>query len=132
MTTSDPRARPEATRRRLRILIADDEPVIVDSLSRFFTRRGHLVHPANDAGSALRLVEEHGFDVALIDARMPGDGLTVVRRLAESSGFEGRVVLMTGALAADPAIEVGPGVIRVQKPFRLTDLADLVEGTARG
>lgn len=131
MTTSDPRAQPDATLRRLHILIADDEPVIVDSLARFFTRRGHLVRTANDAITALGLVDEHRFDVALIDARMPGNGLTVVQHLKGSSGFEGRVVLMTGALAADPAVDVGSEVIRLQKPFRLTDLAEVVEGSGR-
>ena len=108
--------------------MADDEPIIVDSVARFFTQRGHRVQTATDADSAVALADMHRFDVALVDARMPGNGTTVVARLTASRRFRGRIVLMTGSLAEDPSISVGPDVVRVQKPFRLSDLAGIVEG----
>lgn len=117
--------------RPLTILVADDEPMIVRSLKKFFTMRGHDVRTASDAEAALLLVDAHTFDAALVDARMPGGGLTVIERLEGDPRFGGKVVLMTGAPASDPLVKVGPGVIRLQKPFSLAELVPVVEGDVR-
>jgi len=119
---------PSAGHRPLRILVADDEPLILRLLKRTLERRGHEVQTAEDAHAALALIGAASFDVALVDARMPGDGLTVVRTLTESPEFSGRVVLMTGGLAADAGEDVDPDVHRLQKPFSFPDVIPLVEG----
>ena len=64
----------------------------------------------------------------LIDVKMPGGGLNVVSHLESDPNFDGRLVLMTGALATDPQVQVGPDVVRIQKPFRFEDLLPVVEG----
>ena len=117
--------------RMLSILVADDEPMIVKALERVLTRRGHSVHSAFDAAGALTLLQSERFDAALVDARMPGGGLSVVKGLDEHPNFDGLVVLMTGALVTDPHVQVGPEVVRLQKPFRFTELVPLVEAGVR-
>ena len=94
-------------------------------------RRGHTVVTAASAFEALSLLETQPFDAALVDARMPGDGMRVLAHLRNGRSFDGVVVLMTGALATDPNVQVGPEVIRLQKPFRLRELVPLVEGGVR-
>jgi CheY-like chemotaxis protein len=105
--------------------------MIVKALERLLTGRGHSVRSAFDAPGALVLLQSERFDAALVDARMPGGGLTVVERLQSDPDFVGLVVLMTGALVTDPHVQVGPEVVRLQKPFRLKDLVPLVEGSVR-
>ena len=114
--------------RPMRILVADDEPIIVSAVQRVLARRGHTVMTAADAAGALALLDSNGFDAALVDVHMPGNGVTVIERLQSHPDFDGPIVLMSGAIAADPLVQVGPDVIRLQKPFRLTELVPLLEG----
>lgn len=116
----------------MRILVADDEPIIVSAVRQVLARRGHTVMTASDAAGALALLDSNRFDAALVDLHMPGKGVTVIERLQSDPDFDGPMVLMTGAIASDPLVQVGPAVIRLQKPFRLTELAPLLEGGARG
>jgi len=117
--------------RPLRILVADDEPMILSVITRVLERRGHEVHGAVSAPEAISLMGAHSFDAALVDAGMPGDGLTVLHELSQDPGFEGQIVLMTGGLAADPSIKVDPDVKRLQKPFKFPDVIPLLEDSLR-
>jgi CheY-like chemotaxis protein len=113
------------------ILVADDEPMIVSAVQQILTRRGHTVMTAADAAGAIALLDSHRFDAALVDVRMPGSGVTVIAHLQSDPAFDGLVVLMSGAIVADPLVQVGPDVIRLQKPFRLMELVPLLEGAIR-
>ncbi len=65
-----------------RILIADDDRAIRESLARALGLEGYDVVQANDGAAALSLVESAQPDVAVLDVMMPNvDGLTVCRVL---------------------------------------------------
>lgn len=117
---------PETEARR--VLVADDEPMIRKALQRVLEKRGHRVACAGDAATAVALIDEEPFDAVLADARMPGDGLSILRHLDEI-GFEGTRVLMTGGLASE-ALDKDSGVHVLQKPFRFKAVIPLVEGKA--
>ena len=55
----------------IRILVADDDPDIVFSLSERLRWLGHDVVTANDGQAALAAVESHALDLALLDVSMP-------------------------------------------------------------
>jgi DNA-binding NtrC family response regulator len=120
-----------------RVLVVDDEPLIVTELTDFLTRRGFAVMGATSAGEAERWLERlPGIDVALIDIRMPGeDGLSFISRvLARWPGPERpRLIVMSGHATSDEAIEtVRDGVFAlVRKPWKLAALAEMVERAAR-
>ena len=56
----------------VRILIADDEPCILEVCSRVAASLGYECMTARDGSEAARLVDEHAFDIVLTDVRMPG------------------------------------------------------------
>jgi two-component system sensor histidine kinase RpfC len=65
-------AKREHGARRLRVLIADDNPTNREVLSRILERGGHAVVPAVDGDQALDAVEQGQFDIVLLDRNMPG------------------------------------------------------------
>ena len=66
------------------ILVVDDEPSIVDVLTRFLTREGYSVVTASNGREALERVQLEQPDLILLDVTMPEiDGFTVCQRLKE-------------------------------------------------
>lgn len=118
----------DAASRSLRVLVADDEASLRLAISLFLTRRGHRVAQAADAHEARRLVAEQAFDVALVDARMPGDGLRLLHELDASPALHGRTALMTGdpGRALDTR-DVAGGRPFLTKPFDMQAAVALVE-----
>ena len=82
-----------------RILIVDDEPDTCANLSDILTDVGYRVDTAHDGLAALALVQQHHYDIALLDLRMPGmDGLELYRRIREISA--GTVAIVVTAYAS--------------------------------
>jgi two-component system NtrC family sensor kinase len=118
--------------RKLRVLVADDEPTLRLAISLFLGRRGHHVTQAADAYEALRLAEEQEFDVALVDARMPGDGLALLEKLEEMPSLNGRTALMTGDLGRARTNQgITTGRPYLVKPFDMAEAVNLIEKLGR-
>ncbi|NGZ02993.1 MAG: Fis family transcriptional regulator [Nitrospira sp. WS238] len=67
-----------------RILIVDDDPDILASLTKRLTWMGHDVLTAEDGEQALRMVGEDQPEVMLLDIELPGlSGLDILKQLAE-------------------------------------------------
>ncbi len=60
-----------AAARSLRVLVADDERNIADSLERLLSLEGHEVHVAYDGAEVLRAAQRFEPDVAILDIDMP-------------------------------------------------------------
>jgi signal transduction histidine kinase len=60
-----------ATDTRGRILVVDDEPGIREGCRRALEMEGHKVETAASGSEGLRLVQEHPFDLVLLDVVMP-------------------------------------------------------------
>ena len=64
-----------------RILVVDDEPVNQKLIENLLEVMGHSPEFANNGFEALEKIKS-GFDLVLLDIRMPGiDGIEVVRRI---------------------------------------------------
>ncbi len=69
-----------------RILIAEDEPKLLEVLCDYFLSRGWEPVPAGDGEKALELAQEQIFDGVLLDIMMPRlNGLSVCRELRKHS-----------------------------------------------
>jgi DNA-binding NarL/FixJ family response regulator len=84
MTASDPRA--DTDRRPIRVLLADDQRLVRESLGTLLGLLGgiELVATASNGEEALELAAEHHPEVVLMDLRMPRlDGIEATRQLRE-------------------------------------------------
>ena len=65
-----------------KILVAEDEPKLLEVVCDYLRSRGDEPIPAKDGLEALALAENREFDGVLLDIMMPGlDGLSVCRAL---------------------------------------------------
>ena len=81
----------------IRLLIADDHPVVRDGLRGMFAAEAgfEVVGEAADGAEAVARTAAHDPDVVLMDLRMPGtDGVTAIRTLVER-GLRARVLVLT-------------------------------------
>ena len=116
----------------MRILIADDEPDLRDTLKLLLEMRGHSVSLAVDGEEAVSLALEIRPDVIIMDVRMPKmDGITATRVLRArpetasipvicTSGFLGDRYLGSEALRAG-CVECLPKPVEWKKLEELLD-----------
>ncbi|HYX66272.1 MAG TPA: response regulator [Burkholderiales bacterium] len=79
--------RENATGKKLRILVADDDPDAVKTLATVLQHEGHEVREVYRGDAVLRLITEFQPDVVLLDIGMPGmSGYEVARTLRERHG----------------------------------------------
>jgi CheY-like chemotaxis protein len=111
------------------ILCVDDDPDTCASLSDILTDLGYRVDVAYDGPSALELVERTGYELALLDYRMPGmDVLELYRRIQQlRSGLVGVfITAFTASDLAEAATALGMRGI-LPKPVNVEALLALVE-----
>jgi DNA-binding NtrC family response regulator len=109
------------------LLVVDDEELIRWSLKERLQRDGYSVVEACTAAEALS--NAPAADLVLLDYRLPdGDGLSVLRRLKESSP-DTPVVLMTAYSTVENAVDaMREGAYHyVKKPFDLDEVSVVVE-----
>jgi CheY-like chemotaxis protein len=95
---------PEATMNaKNRILVIDDEEVVRRSFTRALDDEHCSVEQAGNGAAGLQALERQGFDVVLLDLRMPGmDGIEVLGRI-KSRWPNTEVIVITGYPALDTA-----------------------------
>jgi response regulator NasT len=114
----------------MRILIADDDPLIALGLAERVRSLGHEpIGPVGDGAEAIALAKETLPDLYLFDIEMPIiDGLEAARKLAED-GLRRPVVVVTG-VADDSLVErsIASGVSAyLTKPIDSRELQAAIE-----
>jgi CheY-like chemotaxis protein len=116
-----------ATEARKRILIVDDNQVILDVMSEFLGE-AYTIDPAGDATIALQHVKSNRPDLILLDVNMPGmDGIALLVMMRKM-GLSIPVFIVTGYDApgmADKAKKAGATAYLV-KPVDLRTLDKLI------
>ena len=87
-----------------RILVVDDEEIVIRSCLRILGESDYEVESAQDGWEALKKIEENHYDVLVLDIMMPKiDGLEVLRRVKESHP-DIDVIMITGLSEIDTAV----------------------------
>jgi len=88
-----------------KIIIIDDEEVVLDSCSQILQGRNYDVFTAQDGATGLKLVEELKPDLVFIDLKMPGiPGLEVLEKIHVQDDTVVTIVI-TGYATIDSAVE---------------------------
>jgi DNA-binding NtrC family response regulator len=102
--TNAPKPR-EATGRKGRILIVDDEANARTALAELLDDAGYIVSTASDGRTALVEMEQAETDVVLTDLKMPGmDGLSLIERGRPASPHT-TFIVMTAFATIDTAVK---------------------------
>ena len=119
-------------KRRISLLIVDDEESVRDSLYNWFIEDGYEVDCAANAKEALTKIEAGNFDIILADIKMPGmDGLEMHRRI-KAIDSDVIVIVMTAFASVETAVQaLKDGAFDyVTKPFDPDDLSHLIRNAA--
>jgi hypothetical protein len=116
-----------------RILVVDDEKIILELTSMVLRSNGYEVLTAESGIKGLEVVERETPSVVLLDYMMPGmDGMTALRRIRER--FPSTYVIMfTGKGSEEIAVELMKAGASdyILKPFSNQDLIDRIDNVLR-
>jgi two-component system response regulator RegX3 len=115
-----------------RILVVDDEPAIVDAVAYALRASGFEVDTFGDGESALDAARANGYEVLVLDVRLPGlSGIEICRRLRSESDVP---ILILTAMDAEVdrvlGLEAGADDY-VTKPFSVAELVSRVRAILR-
>jgi len=122
----------------LRVLVADDDPVLLELASLVLQRQGCRTTLAREGQEAVAAFAPGAFDLALVDLNMPGlDGPAVARRIRdlEATGSRRTPILALTASTSDEdrALCLAAGIDDVlAKPYTNDQLVAAVSRLARG
>ena len=106
-----------------RILIADDDPDVLDVIKAILEHEGYRVRTARDGEQALKYIRKNDFDAVILDVEMPKkSGVKVLQRMRRQPELKNVPVMMiTGnPLRAQELQENGVGKLAndyLVKPF---------------
>ncbi len=119
----------------MKILIVDDDAIVVQSCIRILHQEGMEIHVADTVEAGEQLLLDKGlaaaFDLLLTDVKMPGqDGFEMIRR-ARKIQPDISIIMMTGYLTPETMEKgrrYGAGNY-IAKPFTPDELVDAVRKT---
>jgi DNA-binding NtrC family response regulator len=112
-----------------RVLVVDDEPLVARSCRRILSREGIQVETMSSGSLGLESALGGGFDVVLVDLRLPDmDGMEIVRRLRRERPRTA-VVVVTGYGSVASAVEATRlgATDYLQKPFTPEEIMNAVD-----
>jgi CheY-like chemotaxis protein len=123
------------SRRRLQILLAEDNVVNQEVAATMLRKRGHDVDVVADGRAAVKAAASQRYDLILMDIQMPEmDGFEATGRIrATAAGRDLPIIALTAhALSGEREKCLAQGMSDyLTKPFKAHDLFAIVEGRAR-
>jgi PAS domain S-box-containing protein len=114
-----------------RILVVDDDPVVLQLFVSLFEGRGYKVDTAVNGKEACESIVLRDYDLVVSDVRMPEmDGVDLYPKLLERRpDLEGRVIFMTAfqADAATARFLEETGAPTLAKPIQITEAVRIVD-----
>lgn len=112
------------------VLVAEDEPYILESLTFLLSRAGYQVRAEKDGLAAVKSVTRDKPDLIILDVMMPGlNGFEALQRIRQTAGLEDLPVLVLTAKGQEAdrrRMETLGATDLVTKPFANKDLLDRV------
>jgi len=90
---------------KARILVIDDDDIILDSLREFLRLEGYCVDAVKTYQDAVNALERNEYNLAITDVNMPGAGGFELLRLCREKFPETVMIMITGYGTIDSAVE---------------------------
>ncbi|MBI3307679.1 MAG: response regulator [Candidatus Omnitrophica bacterium] len=120
----------EKTRKKIKVLIVDDEPGWRDLLSLELSSEDCEVTTASNALAALDLLHRQSFDLLITDIRMPGqlDGADLIQVWHRENPAQ-KVIFITGYAIEEKIRQVmeQSSILCLKKPFESRELLNAVQ-----
>ena len=117
-----------------RILVIDDEALVIESLKKLLKKKGYDVSIAKNGLEAMQRIEEGGFDLIVSDIRMPDmNGIEIIKKIREYLKQNGKgsvpEILITGYASKENLEEAKKLNVAdyIYKPFNIKDFLDVIE-----
>jgi DNA-binding NtrC family response regulator len=95
----------QSTPSQIKLLAVDDEVDFLNTLSQRLESRDFQVTTASNGNQAIKEARTGGFDVAILDLKMPGmDGQELLKILKEKHKFL-EIIMLTGYPSVESAVE---------------------------
>ena len=113
-----------------RILVADDEPEVVNLVQMVLEMDGHTILNSGDGQETLAVAQAQKPDLILLDVRMPKmSGLDVLNGLQADPRTAGIPVIMLSVVTTYPEVRTAlkqGAVAYLSKPFEIREMTRLV------
>lgn len=117
----------------MKILLVEDDPSLLALIRKGFAEQNYEVTAAMDGNTALTMLDNHVFDVVVLDIMLPDiNGLEVCRRIRAAKNYI--PVIMLTALGSNENIVTGLDLGAddyLVKPFKFSELEARVRAVAR-
>lgn len=111
-----------------KILIIDDDPVVVQYLSALFQDNGYHVCTAASSKQGLEVAQKENPDLITLDLQMPGDwGPRFYRHLRKDKKLKNIPIIVISGIDGDHAVK--EAVAFLAKPFDPEKLIGIVKKT---
>ncbi len=114
---------------KAKILIIDDEKIALNNLEHIMKKEGCDVTGTQSGQNALKLLDEHHFDVVLTDLKMEKvDGMQILKRCRELYP-DTEVIMITGYATLQSAVDTMKhgAFYYIAKPFKLDEVRQVVK-----
>lgn len=115
-------------RREARVLVVDDDGVLLDLVRSIVAGAGYAAVAASDGDRAIELLKEEPADLVFLDVLLPSTSSVEVFRTAKQVNPHATVVLMTGfpdhPVVAE-AMALGP-LMLLRKPFGIPQITEVL------
>ncbi|MEI7645879.1 MAG: response regulator [Chloroflexales bacterium] len=116
----------------VKILIVDDEPDLCWALERMIRASNTVISTASCAAEAIKLVGQHSYDVAFIDAILPdANGIQLAQRIVTISPGTS-IILMSGYYYHEDMSSHQAHIAGfLAKPFLISDVRAILQHALR-
>lgn len=110
------------------ILIIDDDPVLRMIITEELVMEGFIVDEADNTRLAFGKLNQHDYDLALVDLHLPGgSGLEILKFISQSK-VSCKAITMTGASRQDAVESMSFGAANfISKPFEMNELVAVIK-----
>ena len=120
--------------KNLSVLLVEDHRQLAQTVVEFLEQEGALVDYASDTTLARTLVQEHHYDILVLDVMLPGeDGYSFCEYLRKELALDTPVIFITARDQLDDKLEgfARGGDDYIVKPFALPELVARVQALVR-